>query len=135
MPFLPLFTGIRHLAHVLSVPPTKACLLCATPAGLDLYIQAMPVGTYRVQSPGFPKIVYYALDKLRSLECFGFHAAVDNNGRVRGWRMHGSRSEFKARVTRGFATSCLRQTSCGPLDALARTPFWTTMGGCVDGAW
>ena len=30
--------GIRHLAHVLTVPPTKACLLCATPAGMDLYI-------------------------------------------------------------------------------------------------
>ena len=28
-------------------------------AGMDLDIQAMPVGTYRVQSPGFPKIVYY----------------------------------------------------------------------------
>ena len=28
---------IRHLAHVLAVPPTKARLLCATPAGLDLY--------------------------------------------------------------------------------------------------
>ena len=26
---------------------------------MDLYIQAIPVGTYRVQSPGFPKIVYY----------------------------------------------------------------------------
>ena len=50
MPFLPLFTGIRHLAHVLTVPPTKVCLLCATPAGLDLYIQTMPVDTYRVQS-------------------------------------------------------------------------------------
>ena len=25
-----------------------------------VYIQAMPVGTYRVQSPGFPKIVYYS---------------------------------------------------------------------------
>ena len=60
MPFLPLFTGIRHPAHVLTVPPTKACLLCATPASMDLHIQAMPVGTYRVQSPGFPKIVYYA---------------------------------------------------------------------------
>ena len=35
--FFPLFTGIRHLAHVLTVPPPKkACLLCATPAGLDL---------------------------------------------------------------------------------------------------
>ena len=59
MPFLPLFTGIRHLAHVLAVPPPKAHLLCATPAGLDLYIQAMPVGTYRVQSPGFSKFVYW----------------------------------------------------------------------------
>ena len=58
MPFLPLFTGIRHLAHVLTVPPTKARLLCTTPTGMDLDIQAMPVGTYRVQSPGFPKIVY-----------------------------------------------------------------------------
>ena len=57
--FLPLFTGIGHLAHVLTVPPTKACLLCATPAGLDRYLQAMPVGTYRVQSLGFPKIVYW----------------------------------------------------------------------------
>ena len=36
-----------HLRHRLTVPPTKACLLCATPAG-----------TYRVQSPGFPKIIY-----------------------------------------------------------------------------
>ena len=59
MPFLPLFTGIRHLAHVLTVPPTKVRLLCATPTGMDLDIQAMPVGTYRVLSPGFPKIVYY----------------------------------------------------------------------------
>ena len=33
------FTGTRHLAHVLTVPTTKACLLCATPAGMDLYIQ------------------------------------------------------------------------------------------------
>ena len=32
------------------VPPTKLCLLCATPAGLDLYKQTMPVDTYRVQS-------------------------------------------------------------------------------------
>ena len=37
--FCLLFTGIRHLAHVLTVPPTKVCLLCATPAGMDLYIQ------------------------------------------------------------------------------------------------
>ena len=31
--------GIRHLLHVLTVPPTKAYLLCTTPAGMDLYIQ------------------------------------------------------------------------------------------------
>ena len=37
--FCLLFTGIRHIAHVLTVPPTKACLLCATPAGMDLNIQ------------------------------------------------------------------------------------------------
>ena len=29
------FTGIRHLPHVLTVPPTKACLLCATAADDD----------------------------------------------------------------------------------------------------
>ena len=36
--FCLLFMGIHHLPHVLTVPPTKACLLCATPAGMDLYI-------------------------------------------------------------------------------------------------
>ena len=36
--FCLLFTGIRHLPHVLTVPRTNACLLCATPAGMDLYI-------------------------------------------------------------------------------------------------
>ena len=70
MPFLPLFTGIRHLAHVLSVPPTKSGLLCATPIGVDLYIQAMPVGTYRVQSPGFLKIVYCQCIHFCKLYCF-----------------------------------------------------------------
>ena len=40
--FCLLFTGIRHLPHVLTVPPTKACLLCATPAGMDLYIYTAP---------------------------------------------------------------------------------------------
>ena len=45
--------SVTDLAHVFSVPPTKACLLCATPA--------MPVDTYRVQSPGLPKIVYCAM--------------------------------------------------------------------------
>ena len=36
-----------HLHHGFTVPSTKACLLCATPAG-----------TYRVQFHRFPKIVY-----------------------------------------------------------------------------
>ena len=59
MPFLPLFTGIRHLAHVLSVPPNKSVTtLRYTRRRGPVYIQAMPVGTYRVQSPGFPKIVF-----------------------------------------------------------------------------
>ena len=65
--FCLLFMGIRHLAHVLTLPPTKVWLLCATPAGLDLYTQAMPVGTYWVQSPGFPKIVYWSLNLLVGL--------------------------------------------------------------------
>ena len=61
MPFLPLFTGIGHLAHVLIVPPTphkSVTTLRFTRRHGPVYIQAMPVGTYRVQSPGFPKIVY-----------------------------------------------------------------------------
>ena len=34
-----MFTGNRHLPHVLTLPPSKACLLCATPAGMDLFAQ------------------------------------------------------------------------------------------------
>ena len=57
--FCLLFTGIRHLPHMLTVSPTKACRLCTTPAGMDLYIyRSMPACAYWVQSPGFPKIVY-----------------------------------------------------------------------------
>ena len=41
--FCLLFTGIRHLPHVLTAPPTKACLLCATPAGIDLYTGPCPM--------------------------------------------------------------------------------------------
>ena len=37
--FCLLFMGIRHLPHMLPVPPTKACLLCITPTGMDLYTQ------------------------------------------------------------------------------------------------
>ena len=41
--------------------PNKSVTTLRYTRSMDLYIQAMPVGTYRVQSPGFPKIVYYAL--------------------------------------------------------------------------
>ena len=40
MPFLLLLPVSGHLSHSFTVPPTKACLLCATPAG-----------TYQVQVP------------------------------------------------------------------------------------
>ena len=54
MPFLPWFTCIRHLAHVLSVPPNKSVTtLRYNRRHGPVYIQAMPVGTYRVQSLGF----------------------------------------------------------------------------------
>ena len=42
---------------MLTVPPTKACLLCAIPAGWTYIYRSMPEGSYRVHSPGFPKIV------------------------------------------------------------------------------
>ena len=41
------FTSIWPSFPQFYCTPNKACLLCATPAG-----------TYRVQSPGFPKIIY-----------------------------------------------------------------------------
>ena len=34
-------------------------------SALHLYIQAMPVGTYQVQSPGFPKIIYYLVREIK----------------------------------------------------------------------
>ena len=37
--FCLLFMGIHHLPHMLTVPPTKVCLLWTTPTGMDLYIQ------------------------------------------------------------------------------------------------
>jgi len=47
MPFLPFYWYPSIFIKGSLVPPTKACLFHATPAG-----------TYQVQSPGFPKIVY-----------------------------------------------------------------------------
>ena len=40
MPSLPFVSyGYSSSSHVLTVPPTKACLLCTTHAGMDQYIQ------------------------------------------------------------------------------------------------
>ena len=84
MPFLPLFTGIRHLPHVLTVPPTKACLLCATPAGMDLYIQIHAcrhlLNAVSI-SPGFLKIVYYPrLVQLSQINVLlSNHSIIHNN--------------------------------------------------------
>ena len=64
MPFLPLFTGLRHLAHVLTVPPTKACLLCATPAGMGLDIQ---VHARRLLPSAVPLISKARLLNIKSL--------------------------------------------------------------------
>ena len=51
MPLLLLLPLSGHLSRGFTVSPTKACILCATPAG-----------TYWVQSPGFPKIGCYQLN-------------------------------------------------------------------------
>ena len=45
------FTSIWPFFLQFYCTPNKACLLCATPAG-----------TYRVQSPGFPMIVYFQIE-------------------------------------------------------------------------
>ena len=55
MPFLPYVDGY-HLPHMLTVPQQKrayCALLCA------VIYRSMSEGSYRVQSTGFPKIVYY----------------------------------------------------------------------------
>ena len=47
MLFLIILPVSGHLFHSFTVPPTKVCLLCTTPAG-----------TYWVQYPGFLKVIY-----------------------------------------------------------------------------
>ena len=51
--FFLLFTGICHLAHV-----QKRAYSALHPQAWTYVYSSMPVGTYRVQSLGFPKIVY-----------------------------------------------------------------------------
>ena len=67
--FCLLFTGIRHLPHLLTVPPTKACLLCATPVGMDLYIQ---VHARRLLPSAVPWISEDRLLRAKSTEEFSF---------------------------------------------------------------
>ena len=57
-----MFTGIRHLANVLTVPPTKACLLCGTPVGMDLYIQVHARRLLPSAVPWISEIVYYLIE-------------------------------------------------------------------------
>ena len=155
MPFLPLFTGIRHLAHVLTVPPTKACLLCITPAGLNLYIQAMPVGTYWVQSPGFPKIVYCAgsFSKCRSkahqpvdLKAHCFPACiyiylctnlllleqVDADRQTSHWlryRLHSADGNIISRVTGLDSSKMSRSMAVSSAHTTALKLFWRMVRG------
>ncbi len=63
-----LFTGIRHLAHVLSLPTTKACLLCVTPAGRGL------LG----DSGGVVKSLDFCPASLKSLGCFYFRCVLSS---------------------------------------------------------
>ena len=67
MLFLPFV--IRHLPHVLTVPPTKECLVCATPAGIDLYIQ---VHARRLLLSAVPWISEDRLLRAKSTEEFSF---------------------------------------------------------------
>ena len=65
--FCLLFTGIRHLPHVLTVPEQKRAYSALHPQARTCIYSSMPVVTSRVQSLGFPKIVYYyGLRELRA---------------------------------------------------------------------
>ena len=55
---MPLFMGSGHLPHI-TVPPTKACLLCATPARMDLYIKVHAWRHLPSAIPAFPKIGFF----------------------------------------------------------------------------
>ena len=67
--FFRLFTGIRHLAHVLTCP--RAANKSVPTLRYTRRHGPVYTGTYRVQSPGFPKIVYCVRMKLQLLIHFG----------------------------------------------------------------
>ena len=71
--------GYRNKSQHRKSTLEKKMLPWAVSAGLDLYIQAMPVGTYRVQSPGFPKIVYSHLGNSQN-KPFKFTKSVSHSG-------------------------------------------------------
>ena len=86
MPFLPLFTGIRHLAHVLTVSPTKTWLLCATPAGMDLY--------WAIQA-GLLTPLTFARHRLSPLAAFTSGAYFLHTGRRWQWISEFYSANFK----------------------------------------
>ena len=104
MPFLPLFTGIRHLAHVLTVPPNKSAP--------TLRYTRRPVSTYRVQSPGFPKIVYWCkvVCKLRALvyDILPWRKVLESDARSVGCNLYGVPTVCTgtAAVSRGTDQPC-----------------------------
>ena len=60
MPFLPFVYGYPSSFPRAHCTPNKSVTTLRYTRGPGpVYIQAMPVGTYQVQSPGFPKIVYW----------------------------------------------------------------------------
>ena len=66
---------------------------------MDLYIlQAMPVGTYRVQSPGFPKIVYC---------CFNCRAGQSHKDNVRCTAVEEQPEAKEVQLTQPSSTSLL----------------------------
>ena len=67
--FCLLFTGIRHLPHVLTVPEQKRAYSALHPQARTCIYWSMPEGSYRVQSPGFPKIVYLLALQHSVLSC------------------------------------------------------------------
>ena len=119
MPFLPLFTGIRHLAHVLRVPPTKACLLCATPTGMDLYtghacrhlLSAVP---WISEDPLFWQCLEKGAAK-RDVECEPDLDRVEV-GRPMGW--------FRSLPGRIFISRSTSATSAPPVHVLNNFFVW-----------
>ena len=70
--FCLLFMGIHHVPHHTSSKSVPTLRYTRRLGPIYNIYRSMPVGTYRVQSPGFPKIVYFFLSSSFSLFCL-FH--------------------------------------------------------------